>query len=246
MDSLGISAASGMRACMESLDMLANNIANTATAGYKSDRELYSLYAAPEAGTLADPNVAAAPVIEKNWTDFSSGALIPTGNPLDIALSGRGFFAVNGPNGETYTRNGSFRLSSSGVLTTQEGYPVRAVGGGSITIDASSPFEIGTDGTVTQKQQVLGRLEIVDFGTNGNLDKQGASYFRLADPTLPPGQAAGATVQQGALEGSNVGSAESAVRLVSVMRQFEMLQKAMNLGAQMDRQAVEEVAKVSS
>ena len=225
--------------------MLANNIANSSTAGYKSDRELYSLYVAPEAGAETDAGVATLPVIQKSWTDYSPGIQTPTGNPLDLALSGRGFFAVHGPNGPLYTRNGSFQLTSSGTLTGAEGYPVRAVGGGTIVLQASSPFEVGADGTVRQNQQTVGQLEIVDFGQDG-LGKQGANYFRLTDPSLPPAQAAGAQVQQGALEGSNVGSAESAVRLVGVMRQFEMLQKAMTLGAQMDRQAVEEVAKVSS
>lgn len=246
MDSLSISVASGMRARMESLDMLANNIANASTAGYKSDRESYWLYVSPESSAAADPALPALPVIQANWTDFSPGILTPTGNPLDLALSGSGFFSVNGPTGPVYTRNGGFQLSAAGVLVTQEGHPVRAVGGGTIKLDASAPTEIGPDGTVRQGQQAVGQLQIVDFPKPGSLDKQGSSYFRLVDPNLPPAAATGARVQQGMLEGSNSGPAEAAVRLVSVMRQFEMLQKAMRLGAEMNQQAVAEVAKVSS
>src|ERR1041385_1912118 len=85
MDSLLISAASGMKARMESLDMLANNIANSGTVGFKTDREFYGIYQQE------------LPVIEKQWTDFSQGALTPTGNPLDLALSGKGMFALNTP-----------------------------------------------------------------------------------------------------------------------------------------------------
>jgi len=231
---------------MESLELLANNIANTATSGYKSDRELYSLYAAPESSAAANAGVPTLPVIERNWIDYADGVMAPTGNPLDLAIKGKGFFAVNGPSGPIYTRNGGFRLSKTGVLVTTDGYPVRAVGGGSITIQSTAPFEVTTDGTVRQNQQALGQLEIVDFTKKSGLDKQGSTYFRLVDPNLPPAAATGAEVQQGALEGSNAGPAESAVRLVSVMRQFEMLQKAMSLGAEMNRQAVQEVAKVNS
>src|SRR5215472_17698966 len=98
MDPLLISAASGMRARMESLDMLANNIANAGTAGYKSDREFYSLYSTAEA--LADaPQVVegagTAPVIETHWIDFAQGPLSSTGNSLDLAIDGKGFFTVS-------------------------------------------------------------------------------------------------------------------------------------------------------
>src|SRR2546429_990989 len=107
MDPMTATAASGLRARMESLDLLANNVANASTGGYKADREFYSLYVAPEA---ADNNpLSTMPVIERPWVDHSQGTLHSIGNPLDLALSGRGFFAVNGPNGPLYTRNGNFR-----------------------------------------------------------------------------------------------------------------------------------------
>ena len=88
MDPLTISAASGLRVRLESLDLLANNLANAATAGYKSDREFYSLYTAPE---VLEDNAAPStlPVVERRWTDFSQGTLTPTGNPLDLALAKR-------------------------------------------------------------------------------------------------------------------------------------------------------------
>jgi flagellar hook-basal body protein len=120
MDPITAIAASGLRARMESLDMLANNVANAGTGGYKADREFYSLYVSPEAAD-ADP-AATMPVIERTWVDHSQGTLHATGNPLDLALSGKGFFAVNGPGGPLYTRNGNFRLAPDGRLTTSEGY----------------------------------------------------------------------------------------------------------------------------
>jgi flagellar basal-body rod protein FlgF len=243
MDTLTISAAGGMQARLQSLDMLANNLANAETGGYKTDREFYNLYTSAEAADPEGASPAALPVIERPWTDFSQGTLRSTGSPLDLALAGQGFFAVAGPAGNLYTRNGSFRVSADGSLVTREGYAVRTVSGGNLQLQPSGAVEVSPDGTVSQNGQALGRLEIADFSDTGALVKQGASYFQSAAASQP---ASGAQVEQGKLEGSNVGAAESAVRLVAVMRQFEMLQKAATLGSQMNRQAVEEVARVAS
>ena len=131
MDPIATTAASGMRARMESLDMLANNIANASTAGYKVDREFYSLYS----DAMADDNVL-SPVIEKPWTDFSQGTLQVTGKPLDLALNGTGFFAVNSPSGTLYTRNGSFQTAPSGNVVTAEGYALRLTGGTPRSVDS--------------------------------------------------------------------------------------------------------------
>jgi flagellar basal body rod protein FlgG len=229
---------------MESLDMLANNLANAETGGFKTDREFYSLYLAPEAAGTESPS--AMPVIEKPWTDFSQGVIRSTGNPLDFALSGKGFFSVDGPNGPLYTRQGAFRLSPAGLLVTTEGYPVRLAGGGQLQTTSSDPLSVSADGSVSQQGQPLGKLAIMNFADDGALAKQGNSYFRPADPAATPVAAAGVEVQQGKLENSNVGTAESAVRLVGVMRQFEMLHKAISIGADMNKKAVEEVARVGS
>ncbi|HET9319988.1 MAG TPA: flagellar hook-basal body complex protein, partial [Bryobacteraceae bacterium] len=91
MDALSIAAASGLRSRMETLDMLANNLANSTTGGFKLDREFYSLYVSSEA-QASSPDPTTVPVIEKQWTDFSQGLLVNTGNNLDVALSGKGFF----------------------------------------------------------------------------------------------------------------------------------------------------------
>jgi len=244
MDPITAMAASGLRSRMESLELLANNVANASTGGYKADREFYSLYAAAEAQE-SDP-VITMPVIDRPWTDLSQGLLEVTGNPLDLALSGPGFFTVRGPRGLLYTRNGSFRLAANGSLVTPDGYAVGSSAGGALTLDGSKEIEISADGTITQDGQTVGRLQIADFTSDADLVKQGNNYFRAARPDVPPGRSQRASVEQGKLEASNTGTAESAVRLVSVMRQFEMLQKAVSLGEDMNRQAVEQVAKVGS
>jgi flagellar basal-body rod protein FlgF len=241
MDSLTAMAASGLRSRMESLDLVANNVANAATGGYKADREFYSLYVAPEAD--GDPDIA-MPVIERPWIDLSQGTLQTTGNALDVALAGSGFFTVAGPAGPLYTRNGNFRLAADGKLTTTEGYPLSGADGNPLTLAGSLPIDISADGTVRQDGNVIGQLQVVDFPGARGLRKHGTNYFRLTDPAVTPLAPAAVSVEQGKLESSNTGTAESAVRLVSIMRQFEMLQKAVSMANDMNKEAIEQVAKV--
>jgi flagellar basal-body rod protein FlgF len=243
MDQLTVTAASGMRSRIEALDLLANNIANTGTAGYKADREFYNLYASAEAESQTT-----LPNIERNWTDFTQGVVKETGNPLDVALSGRGFLTVDSPGGPLYTRNGSLRLSPAGVLGTAEGYPLRAnnPAGRIQARPEGGSLQIEKDGSVIQDGQTLGSLSLADWPKPEALEKQGGVYFRLVDSSLKPAAAKGAEVLQGRLEGSNAGAAEAAVQLVGVLRQFEMLQRAVNLGAEMNKKAVEDVARVTA
>jgi len=244
MDPMAVTAASGLRARIQSLDMLANNLANSTTAGYKLDREFYTAFGEAEAASGLG---ARLPAGDQRYTDFSQGTLDPTGSPMDFALQGKGFFSVNGPSGPLYTRNGSFRVSAQGVLTTTDGYAVRATGtqDGKIKLQSNAPIQVGDDGTVSQNGQAIGKMEIADFADPNALSKNGNSYFRPA-PDTKTVPATGTTVVQGRLEGSNVVAAESAVRLVGVMRHFEMLQKAINISAQMGKQSIEQVARVTS
>jgi flagellar basal-body rod protein FlgF len=242
MDPLTVSVASGMRSRMESLDLLANNLANSGTPGYKKDIESYSLYlseAAAQMGAGDDPATAVLPVIDGQWTDFSQGVLQTTGNPLDVGISGNGFLAVDGPSGTAYTRSGRLRITS-GRLETADGYPVRLAGGVQADLNGSLPVEISRGGQITQGGQFVGQLELVGFDDSSALSKSRGPYFE----TRQTPKAADAEVLQGRLESSNVNTAESAVRLINVMRQFEMLSKAAAIGAEMNRQAVEQVAKV--
>jgi flagellar basal-body rod protein FlgF len=236
---------------MEALDILSNNLANSNTGGYKGDREFYSLYQGEQSVPANGQQATTLPVIQKGWTDFQQGVLTPTDNPLDVALSGKGFFAVDGPSGPLYTRNGALKLSTTGVLTTMDGYPVRGVSppnqpAKKIQTVSQGPIQIGTDGTVQQDGQSLGQMQIVDFANTNVLDKVGNSYYRTTDPKVQAAPAKDATVTQGRVENSNVAAAESAVRLVDLMRQYEMLQKAVSLAADMNKQAIDQVARVGA
>src|SRR5580658_4622634 len=150
MDQIASIAASGLHSRMEALDLVANNLANAGPGGYKLDQEFYSLTSACEGSDIEGNSGTKLPVIQKQWTDFTQGALQPTGNPLDLALSGKGFFVVNGPSGPLYTRSGSFQLSSSGALTTSDGYPVQTADGKTLQTNSQAPLEVAADGSVTQ------------------------------------------------------------------------------------------------
>jgi len=247
MDALTATAASGIRARIETLDMLANNLANSSAAGFKADRESYGLYVSAESAESPDgTNPAILPVIQTRWTDFAQGTLIPTSNPADLALNGKGFFVATTPDGPLYTRGGSFQVSRSGQLETHEGYAVQGNDGKPILLDNAKTFQVTSEGTVLQDGQQTSRLAVVNFQDTAVLTKRGGNYFQNSAPSVTPNPATEAEIQQGKLEDGSSESAHSAARLVTILRQFEGLQKAMTIGADMNRRAVEDVARVNS
>ena len=267
MDALTATAAAGIRSRVEALDLLANNLANANSTGYKADRELYRRYAADEAYETStgsfDPTQQ--PDIDSRWTDFSQGAFATTGQPLDVALQGSGFFVVSEARAAAgkdaaelfYTRDGHFRLvpvepapgqpvdpQRRSRLETEGGLVVSGNEGKPIFLDPRLAVEFGRDGTVRQDGLVVNRLLVAEPGAAQQLQKRSGNYFSFDLPAPVP-RALHAEVQQGKLEAANVTPAESAVRLINVMRQFESLQKALQIGGEMNRRSVEEVAKFS-
>lgn len=230
---------------MESLDLLANNLANASAPGFKADREFYSTYLAADTAESSGADAGSVmPVIERQWTDYSQGAITPTGNPLDVALKGKGFLVAISPSGPLLTRDGSFRLSPQGVLETTDGFKVRGQDGKPIQLDPSRQVEITPIGEVRQDGQTIAQIDVVDVKDATSLSKHGMNYFEFPSAGVTP--ATDSQFAPGSLETANFQPAESAVRLVSVMRQFEMLQRAVSIGADMSCRMVDDVAKVTS
>jgi len=232
-------AAAGMRSRLETLEVVANNIANLNTAGFKADREFYNLFLGLE------PESAAMPVVEGSKIDLRQGVLAATGAPLDVGLSGPGFLVVDGPQGPLYTRSGNLRRSPAGRLETGDGFAVRG-GRGPITLPVGEEVKIGEDGLVAATSGPIDRLQVVEFAAAAPLSKVGHTYFRPGDAGSPR-PATRTAVRQGHLEAANVNPAEAAVRLIEVQRQFETLARAVTLVSQdMNRRAIDEIPRAGS
>jgi flagellar basal-body rod protein FlgF len=242
MDQISVLAAGGMRSRMQSLDVVANNLSNSSTSGYKSDGEFYSMFAS-EAATDDGSGPVSVPTLQNQWTDFGQGLLEPTNNPLDFGLSGKGFFVVQGNSGPLYTRNGNFRFDTKGQLVTGDGYPLLQQNGQPIVANTAQPIEVSRDGEITQAGKSIGRIKLAEFSNTSGLNKQGNNYFQN-NTAQEPKDAANTQIYQGKIEASNVSASHGAVRIVGLARQFEMMQKAISISNDMGKKAIEEVAKV--
>ena len=240
MDPSLLTVAAGMRAQVETLEVIGNNIANASTHGYKADRDFYRLFLSAQA--QADPltgQISQMPVVQGSTIDFNQGTFIPTEGPLDVALSGPGFLVVEGPGGELYTRNGSLERSASGVLKTADGFSVLDSRRGSITLPPTGEVALSPSGVISVDGLRVAELLVVEFEKGASLSKVGNSYFRAADG-ITPQPAVQTSLQQGSLEASNVNVAEEAVRLMLSTRHFQMMRRVASLvGDELNGRAVE-------
>jgi flagellar basal-body rod protein FlgG len=174
--------------------------------------------------------------------DLSQGLLKPTGNPLDLAISGEGFFVVQTPRGERFTRKGDFSLDRNGFLVTNEGFQVLGEGG-PIEIGRGREVVINERGEVTVDGEVIDTLRIVTFSKEARLIPEGNGLIRAEGGEVLPAE--GFSVKQGFLEGSNVSPIEEMVRLMNLIRLFEAYQKALQTSFEdLSRKLIQEVIKV--
>lgn len=226
MNSGMYAAVSGSLAAMRRLDVISNNLANVNTPGYKKDKMSFEGLLAGTANPPAVPQgTTADPILQKEniYIDFTGGLTSQSGNPLDLALDGDGFFAVTTPQGTAYTRQGNFRTSVDGTLVTVDGYPLQGSGGSAIRIQGSL-VEIDAKGVVTVDGTQSGAISVVDFEKPYSLTKVGNALFVAADPQATP-QAGNAQILQGHLEGSNVESISEMVQMIETNRYFEACSK---------------------
>ena len=238
-------AAAGMRARMETLDVIGNNIANASVNGYKADQEFYRLFA----GALSRSgqgvgNRPEMPYLEGSRIDFRQGTLEKTGATLDVALSGPGFLVVEAPQGELYTRNGSLRVNAEGILQTSDGLPVLGTDRQPIILPREGQVEISETGALNVDGLTVGQLLIEEFANPHALNKVGNTLF-MAPEGMEPEIASATVVHQGSLESANVNVPEAAVRLIAASRHFELLRRAASLiGDEMEGQAVQRLGSI--
>lgn len=226
MNSGMYAAVSGNLAAMRRLDVISNNLANVNTPGFKKDKMAFEGLLAGATNPPAVPQGSTAdPILQKEnmYIDYSSGPVSQTGNTLDLALDGDGFFAVATPEGTAYTRQGNFRLSADGTLVTSDGYPVQGQGGGAIHIQGNR-IEIDAKGVITVDGAPAGTISLVDFDKPYNLTKTGSTLFVPADQQAPR-QSGTTQIRQGQLEGSNVESISEMVQMIETNRYFEACSK---------------------
>ncbi len=238
---------SGGIAAEARLEAVAHNLANVDTAGYKAERLLFRVrpLGDTQPGAL-DPVIGktAAQVVQvATVRDFSQGPIRPSGNPLDVAIAGDGFFAVTTPRGERYTRQGSFSLDPDGYLVTQHGERVQG-DGGDLRVGTGNVM-IGDDGTIVADGSNVGRLKLVEFGPQPALVAEGNTLFAPARGVTPtPIEASAVHLETGALEGANVDAVGGMIELVDVSRAFEGYTRAMQRLDEVAQKSINDVGRV--
>jgi len=245
MNSGMYAALSGNLAAMRRMDVITNNLANINTSGFKKDKMTFEGLLASVTDPPAVPqSMTADPILQKEniFIDYAGGPVSQTGNPLDLALDGDGFFAVTTPEGTAYTRQGTFRLSSDGNLVTSDGYPLQGQGGVAINIQGSH-IEVDAKGQIVVDGAAIGALALVDFDKPYKMTKSGSALLVPSDPQAVP-QTAAARVQQGHLEGSNVESISEMVQLIENSRYFEACSKVIKGYEDMSTKAANDIGKL--
>ncbi|MDI6824272.1 MAG: flagellar hook-basal body protein [Bacillota bacterium] len=239
-------AGAGMAAGLDQLDVIADNAANVQTPGFKGRIPVVAGFRSLLLSRVRDGPVAAVGSlstgsrVEDAVTDFSPGPMRPVEDPLAVALSGPGFFVVQTPWGEAYTRNGMFRLDARGRLVTGAGHPVLGEHG---PIEAGADAAILPDGTVVSGGGDVGRLRVVEFARPDALRRVGDSLF-LAGPEAGLPRPVEPALLPGFVEGANVNPVTEMVRLIAVLRAYEACQKALRAQDETLGQAVREIARI--
>ncbi len=242
MDSGFYAACAGLVARTQSLELAANNLANSSTTGYRRQQETFRQVFAGQApiGVL-NRAVNAFGVLGNPTTDFAQGSLQKTGSPFDFAIEGRAFFAVQTPAGVRYTRDGSFHLAADRTLLTAAGDPVLG-DQGPIRLPEGEP-SVSADGSVSVDGALAGRLRLIEFAPGADLVPAGNAYYTSAGAAA--GAAKDAQVRQGMLENSNVRPVEAAVSLIAIQRHAEMLNRTLSIfHNQFNRIAASELSRV--
>jgi len=242
------------------MNSIANNLANVNTTGYKRDllafKDTMLMYAhdhimEPVASIrdekfFPDPQHLSRTRIATSVTDFQQGGLKVTSAPFDLAINGEGFFKVDSPDGEYFTRNGHFTVNQEGTLVTEQGWPVMSEGG-PITMPAGfKNITIAENGRIFADGDEVGQVLLTTVDNLAGLEKQGSNLYRIrpgseaAEVEIDPART---WVAQGFLESANVDAVYEMVNMIETQRQFEAYQKVMQTSDTIDREATTKVGR---
>jgi flagellar basal-body rod protein FlgF len=244
MDSGYYAACTAMASRTRALDTIANNLANASTPGYRAQHNIFSSVLA-EAGDETESPLNKAMnnygIMSGTTLDRTQGAIQKTGNDLDVAIQGSGFFVVQTAGSSMYTRDGAFQVSATGQLISAAGDPVMGEKGPIAILPGK--LSISADGTISSNGAVAGKLKLVDIAPGADLKSVGGTNYSAPESSETP--AVGSIVQQGALENSNVNPVTSMVELITAQRSAEMMQHALSMfNSEMDKTATQDLSKV--
>ena len=244
MDSGYYAVCAGLAAQTQALDLVAHNLANLATTGYRGEQSTFrSLLVGTGAvnGNYLNTVVNNFGVLSGSRLDLNSGSLAPTGNALDAAIAGSGFFTVQSGQDVLYTRDGGFHVTPAGQLVTSQGNAV--LGEQGPVILPNGDVTISSDGTISVDGNVVDKLRLAEFAPGTNLTALGNTTYAAPFGSAVP--AAESSVRQGMLEGSNVSATGGVVQLIMVQRNAEMLGRALAaVDGQLNQIAVQDLPKV--
>ena len=230
------------------MEVVANNVANMNTTGFKGDTAIFEEYLMPGASAdqFARPDRKLSYVLDRStWHDMSQGQVQQTGNPLDVAIDGNSFMVVQTPRGERYTRNGALQINAAGQLVTSEGFQVLGDSGPIQFQREDKNVLIARDGLISVPEGTRGKLRLVKFGDAVRLTKDAGSTF-AAPRGVQPQQVTPEErhVMQGSLERSNVRGVVEMTRMIEVTRNYTQVAAMLQNQGDMRKSAVEKLAEV--
>jgi flagellar basal-body rod protein FlgF len=234
------------------LNVVANNIANVNTTGYKADESLFEEYlrsGAHEDNFVGSDRAVSYVQDRATFHDLSQGGLQQTNNPLDVAIDGGGFLAVQTAGGELYTRDGNLQLNNVGTLVTENGDPVLGTAGPIVFQPTDHDINISPDGTITviegesRTDSIRGKLRMVSFADAQALLKQGSNLFSVEGGAQPAADLK-STIRQGYIEKSNVNSVAEMSRMIEVMRSYTAVSNMLQQESDLHKNAIEKLADV--
>lgn len=242
MENTGYITLSRQLALAQKMDTISNNIANMSTNGYKGQHMVFAEYVMrPETGTPGDAMSMVSDYGQ--FKNMSQGSLSMTGNPLDIAIDGDGFFAVQTDNGVRYTRGGNFNLNANREIVTAAGLPVLDEGGSPIVIPADAQdFYVKSNGSVGTENGELALLQISNFEDLQKMEPEGNTLFRTGQNPIP---SENYQVVQGSIEESNVNPIEEMTAMIDVSRAYQMTMNILQDEHERERTAIQRLSRLT-
>lgn len=231
-------------ALQHQMDVVANNIANINTTGFKAEQLLFEEYVMPVAQDRTFPSLDHPLSYVQDWAtihDLSSGAMLQTGSELDVALNGEGFFAVQTAGGERWTRSGAFQINNVGMLVDLSGNPVLGEAGPIQFGPEETGIVIAADGSVSSDAGPKGRLRIVEFANPQALRREGSNLFSGGTPVA----ATNTQVMQGFIERSNVSGVQEMAEMIRVTRSYESIASLTEKQDELRRSAIQRLGEAN-